>query len=163
MSPFPNNPEWHSRVATILNAAIHSPDTGLGVLSEEFVKNAVVQWLNEEDYAIKRLRTLSQHGPDVVAKKRRSNNYFIVEVKGEPPTNPNKMRYPTFLSGLGEIFQRVKHERHYRYALAVPQTFENLIVRHVPWAAAKKLGLEFLIVDAESNVRRLTWSDLPRL
>ncbi len=132
----------------------------MGVLSEDFVKNAVVKWLNKQDYVVTRLRTLSQHGADIVAKKRRSGNYFIVEAKGEPQTNPQKMRYPTFLSGLGEIFQRVKHERHYRYALALPETFEGLITRNVPWVGAKKLGLELLLVDRRSGVRRVTWSDL---
>ncbi len=137
-----------------------SSDVGLGALSEDFVKNAVVRWLNEHDYIIRRLRTLSQHGPDIVAKKRRSGNYIIIEAKGEPQTNPVKMRYPTLLSGLGEILQRVSHERHYRYALAVPGTFNDLLKRKVPWAAAKKLGVEFLLINGRGEVRRVTWGDL---
>lgn len=70
--------------------------------------------------------TLSEHGVDIKAKKVRSNNFYLIECKGEPQTNPVKMRYPTLVSALGEIIQRVKHRRHVKYAPA--KEYKTLIV-----------------------------------
>lgn len=130
-------------------------------LSEEFVRNRVLEWLTKNGYGqFARIRTLAEHGEDIRAKRTGSNNYLIVEVKGEPQSNPVKARHPTLVAALGEIVQRVKHQSHYRYALALPSTFEELVFRRVPWVAAKMLGLEILLVDAKGKVRRIKWRDL---
>lgn len=130
-------------------------------LTEEFVRNRVLEWLSKQGYGyFSRVRTLQEHGEDIKARRTGSNNYFIIEVKGESESNPVKMRYPTLVSALGELLQRVKYQRHFRYAIALPEGFRELILRRVPWVATKKIGFEFLLVNEEGKVTRITWRDL---
>lgn len=135
---------------------------GLPKMNEEFVRNRVLEWLSKQGYGvISKVKTLSEHGEDIKVRRTGSQNYFIVECKGEPPgKNPVKTRQGFFVSGLGEIVQRVKHERHYRYAVAYPETYRDMLFRRVPWVAAKRLGLEFLFVNDDGKVKRITWLDL---
>lgn len=127
------------------------------MLTEEFVKNSVVKWLNKQNYVVLDLKTLLGHGADIRAKKARSSNYFIIEAKGDAS---EKGRQVNFVSALGEIIQRIKHERHYRYAIALPESYSNLVYRKIPWVAAKKIKLEVLLVDNKGRVERITWRQL---
>ncbi len=63
------------------------------------------------------------------AKKARSNNYFLIEVKGDAS---EKSRYPNLVSALGEIAQRYEHELHYRFGIALPKTYTEVAFRRVP-------------------------------
>lgn len=123
----------------------------------------MIEWLGRNDYVVKKAKTLSEHGEDIKARKARSSNYIIVEVKGDPPgKNADKTRQGFFVSALGEIIQRVKHEHHYRYTIAFPETYREMVARRIPWAAAKKLGLEILLVDEKGQIERLTWMHLKK-
>ncbi|MEM2955363.1 MAG: hypothetical protein QXM25_01435 [Nitrososphaerales archaeon] len=145
-------------------ASVWKPyEQNLTRLTEEFVRNRVLEWLSKQGYGIiSRVKTISEHGVDIKVRKTKSYSYFVIEVKGDPPTtkHPEKIRHPAFLSALGEIVQRVKHERHYRYALALPSSFQKLVFRRLPWVAAKKIGLEVLLVDAKGKVTRITWREI---
>ncbi len=131
-------------------------------LTEEFVKSRVLEWLGRHDYIISSVKTLSEHGVDIRAKKARSNNLFIIECKGEPKKNP-RYRYPILVSALGEIVQRVKYQRHCRYAIALPETYQELVMRKVPWIASKKLSLEILLVGSKGTIRRINWQGLRKV
>jgi len=127
-------------------------------LTEEFVRNRVLEWLSKQGYGvISKVKTISEHGEDIKVKRVKSQNYFIVECKGD---SSEKGRQVAFVSALGEIVQRVKHERHYRYGLAFPITYQELVFRRTPWVAAKKLGLETLLVDSKGKIVRISWRDL---
>lgn len=130
--------------------------------SEEFVKMRVMEWLGRHDYVIMNAKTLAEHGADVRAKKSRSANYFIIECKGDPKTNPDKMRYCVLVSALGEIVQRIT-KKHTRYAIALPYTYERHVRRKIPWVAAKKLGLEILLVSSIGKIDRLNWRTLRKV
>lgn len=118
----------------------------------------MLEWLSKQGYGvISKVKTTSEHGEDIKVKKVRSQNYFIVECNGD---SSEKGRQVNFVSALGEIVQRVKHERHYRYALAFPESYSDLVYRRIPWVAAKKLGLEVLLVDVKGKVDRITWRNL---
>lgn len=129
-------------------------------LSEEFVKNRVVEWLGKHDYVISNVKTLSEHGVDIKAKKSRSNNFFLIECKGEPQNNPKKMRYPALVSVLGEILQRMKYRGHVKYGIALPETYREIVLKKIPWVLSKRLSLEILLVNNEGLVFRLTWKDI---
>lgn len=131
-------------------------------LTEEFVKSRVLEWLGRHDYIISSVKTLSEHGVDIRAKKARSNNLFIIECKGEPKQNP-RYRYPILVSALGEIVQRVKYRRHCRYAIALPETYKELVTRKIPWIASKKLSLEILLVSSKGTIRRINWQGLKKI
>lgn len=131
--------------------------SGLTLLTEEFIKNSIVTWLNKENYIVLDLKTLLGHGADIRAKKAKSANYFIIEAKGD---SSDKGRQVAFVSALGEIVQRIKHERHYRYAVAFPETYRQLVMKRVPWVSSKRLGVEFLFVSEKGKVDRITWREL---
>ena len=130
-------------------------------LTEEFVRNRVLEWLSRQGYGvISRVSTLAGHGEDIKVRRTGSRNY-VIECKGVPPgKNPGKTQHGFLVSALGEIVQRVNHEKHYRYALALPVTYEAMARRRVRWVAAKRLGLEILFVDQAGKVRRVSWRDL---
>lgn len=129
-------------------------------LTEEFVKSRVLEWLGKHDYVITSVKTLAEHGVDIRAKKSRSELIYVIECKGEPKSNPVKMRYPTLVSALGEIVQRVTRQKYAKYAIAFPYTYEELVLRKIPWVAAKRLGLEVLLVSNDGKVNRLNWQML---
>jgi len=130
-------------------------------LTEEFVKNHVLEWLSKKGYGVIKVKTMTEHGEDIRARKIKSRNYFIVECKGDPPgKNPEKIRHGFFVSGLGEVIQRVRHEKHYRYGLAFPESYRQLVFKRVPWVGCKRLGVEFLLVSNKGKVERITWRDL---
>lgn len=130
------------------------------LLSEDFVKNRTVEWLGKRGYFPIRFRTLAEHGADIVAKRQRSNYFYIVEAKGDPTSNPMKMRYPYLVCALGEIVQRVTKAKYCRYAIALPSSYKELVKRRVPSTAARRLDLEFLLVSESGRVERLTSKSL---
>lgn len=83
----------------------------------------------------------------------------MIEAKGDPVVNPQKMRYPYFVSPLGELVQRVNVMRHCRYALALPDSYSEIVSRKIPYAAAKRLDLEALLVKDDGKIKRLTATD----
>lgn len=130
-------------------------------LTEEFVKSRVLEWLGKHDYVITSVRTLSEHGVDIRAKKARSGLIYVIECKGEPKHNP-RYRYPILVSALGEIIQRVTRKKYVKHAIALPFTYKELILRRIPWMACKRLSLEVLLVNQEGLVIRLNWQDLKK-
>ncbi len=131
-------------------------------LMEEYVKSRVIEWLGKHDYVITSVKTLAEHGVDIRAKKARSNNLFIIECKGEPKQNP-RYRYPILVSALGEIVQRVKYQRHCRYAIALPETYKELVTGKIPWVANKRLSLEILLVSSNGAIDRISWQRLMKI
>ncbi len=130
------------------------------LLSEEFVKNRVIEWLGREGYRVISVKGLAEHGLDVRAKRIKTNYYYAIEAKGDPQVNPKKMRYPFLVSALGEIVQRVTKAKYCRYAVALPSSYYELVRRRVPSMAAKRLDLEFLFIDTNGKLKRVTWKQL---
>jgi predicted RNA-binding protein YlqC (UPF0109 family) len=129
-------------------------------LTEEFVRNRVLEWLSKQGYGvISKVKTISEHGEDIKVKRVKSQNYFIVECKGD---SSEKGRQVAFVSALGEIVQRIKHERHYRYAVAFPESYRQLVMKRVPWVGSKRLRVEFLFISEKGKVDRITWRDLKK-
>ncbi|MDG6924351.1 MAG: hypothetical protein JRN67_13800 [Nitrososphaerota archaeon] len=127
------------------------------LLTEEFVRNRIVEWLPGQGYIPRKVKTLSEHGCDIIAKRRLGSQYFMVEVKGEPQP---KFYYAFLTSALGELIQHVTNSRHCRYGVGLPSSFEPIVRRRIPSVAMKKIGLEFLLVGREGSVKRLTWRDV---
>lgn len=130
------------------------------LLSEEFVKNRVIEWLGREGYRVISVKGLAQHGLDIRAKRLKTNYYYAIEAKSDPQINPEKMRYPFLVSALGEIVQRVTKRKYCRYAVALPASYEKLATKHIPPMFAHRLDLEVLLVERDGSVHRLTWKDL---
>ena|SRR5487761_771873 len=90
------------------------------------------------------------------------NYYYIIEAKGDPISNPDKMRYPYLVSALGELVQRVTRAKYCRYAVALPASYERLVPRHVPSMLARRLDLEAWLVEKDGSVQRLIWKELEK-
>lgn len=131
-------------------------------ISEEFVRNRVLEWLSKQGYGvISKVATLGEHGADLKVRKTKSMNFYIIEVKGDKGSD--KARHVSFVTALGEILQRVKYIRHCKYAVAFPESYMKIIQRRLPWRACKKLPLEVLLVNPKGQIRRLIWRDLKKL
>lgn len=130
------------------------------LLTEEFVKNRVIEWLGRKGYRVISVKGLAEHGIDIRAKRLKTNYYYAIEAKGDPQINPEKMRYPFLVSALGEIVQRITKAKYCRYAIALPASYEKLASKHIPSMLAHRLDLEVLLVERDGSVRRFTWKDL---
>jgi hypothetical protein len=121
------------------------------------MKDSVVKWLNLNEFMVRDLVAIKGQGADITARKARSHHYLLVTVKGD--VQPEERRQE-LTQALGQIIQRVRSNPHCRYAIALPIPFRELVLRHLPWPAAKQLKLQVLIVDKEGRVERLTWREL---
>lgn len=129
------------------------------LLSEDFVKNRIIEWLGQQGYFPVHLRMLTEHGADIVARRSTGSNFFVVEAKGEPRP---KLYYGFLTSAMGELIQHMTRKLHCRYAVGLPACFETIVKRRVPSVAARRVGLEFLLVDGQGKVKRLTWKQLTK-
>ena len=111
----------------------------------------------KQGYYPYKIRTLTEHGCDIVAKRRLGNVYYVIEVKGEPEP---KLFYGYLTNALGELVQHMTNKLHCRYAVGLPASFEEIVRRRIPPVAMQKIGLEFLLVNEKKKVSRLTWKDL---
>ncbi len=135
-------------------------------LSEDQVKNAVLIELSKMNYRPTRIRTLSEHGCDIIAKHQNYGRYFHIEVKGDAGQTVKSSgsgREVRFIYALGQIITRIHPERGYRYGLAFPATYRKLVTGRLHYSILKVLHLEVFFVDSHLRVERLTWKDLKQL
>lgn len=88
-------------------------------------------------------------------------NFYVFEVKGD--RGSVKARHMNFVTALGEIIQRVTYARHCKYAIALPETYAELVQRKLPWRACKRLALEALLVNSKGQIKRFTWKELKKV
>lgn len=132
-------------------------------LTEEFVRNRVLEWLSSHGYSATKVKTLSEHGPDILAKKIGSNRFYIVEVKGDVHTERNSLHHGVLLSALGEIMLRVQEQKYCKYAVGIPESYREMVIRRVQWILMKKMGLDFLFVNTKGEVEKLNWPKLKNM
>ena len=119
-------------------------------LSEEFVQNAIVKWLNKNGWLITSLATTSQHGVDIRAKHSKYGRYYLIETKSSSSPEVD------FVYSLGQIITRMNHsgKTRYYFALGLTEKSAKIALRRVPYQIAKKLLLHVFSVDEEGNVIR---------
>lgn len=134
-------------------------------LNEKFVKNAIIKWLSRKGYNL-RLSSgeVGDHGVDIKVRHNRYGRYFLVEVKGDPDPKTYKSvssgREVSFNYVLGQILSRMKYKAKYWYAIGLPYTYREKIIRRLPREVCKKLRLKVLLVDKEGKVEELNWKHL---
>lgn len=118
------------------------------LLTEDQVKRAVCDWLEARGWTVE-VRWGRDRGIDIEA--RRSGERWVIEAKGEAPTDQMGGNY--FLGALGELLQRMSEEGT-RYAIALPETrrYRGLIDR-LPILARRRLGLAVFWVRSGGEVR----------
>lgn len=133
------------------------------LLTEDRVKNAVLAYLSQRGLALISVKTLREQGVDITAKYQRYNRYFLIEVKGDPSPAalaPSSFRENAFVKSVGQIITRIHPERGYKYGLAYPSSYRELVIRRLPPTLLKKLNLNLFFVNESQQVEHLTWRDL---
>jgi hypothetical protein len=129
------------------------------MLSEEFVKRTIIQWLSRRGWGYFDFDELYSHGVDI--KARKGGRVIFIETKGESKNHSgNEVR---FVYGLGQLITRMKvvdAPRAFNYALAAPIVVANIALRRIPWKLAKRLTIDVLAVDHKGCVKWYTWRNL---
>jgi len=135
------------------------------MINEKFVRRAVITWLGRNGYGrnLKEKET-HEHGIDIKVRHNKYPRYFIVEVKGEPNIKtvkyPHSRREVDFIYVMGQIVTRMKYKARYRYAIGLPESFSDKIVRRLSPILLKKLDLIVLLVSDTGKVREINWRKL---
>jgi len=133
-------------------------------LSEDQVKNAVIPALAKLGFMPNKIKTLAEHGVDIVARHVKYSRYFLVEAKGDPKgvKNLNSGREVRFLQSVGQLVTRINPKRGYYYGLAYPSSYKALVTRRLCAHLLKTLKIHLFFVDEECKVEHLTWRSLSR-
>lgn len=158
-----------ARRASVVAALAPAPEDGMAPkhstmhLTEQHVQNAVTVKLNELGFGIRSLKSEGQHGVDILARHHRYGRFFLVECKGDPGKSVKSRgsgRETRFLLALGQILTRISPDSGYKYGLAFPDTYRDLITRRVHAGVFKRLDLHVFLVDRKGQVEHLTWREL---
>lgn len=132
-------------------------------ITEQHVQNAVTVKLNELGFGIRSLKSEGQHGVDILARHQCYGRFFLVECKGDPGKSVKSRtsgRETRFLLALGQILTRMSPDSGYKYGLAFPDTYRDLVTRRVNHGVLKQLDLHVFLVDSKGTVEHLTWREL---
>jgi len=130
-------------------------------MSEKFVKNAIIKWLQKQNYAwALDAKELREHGVDIKVRHKNVKRFYYVETKGD--STPSGME-SNFLKALGQIITRMKSKARDHYAIGFPSSYKKIVTKRVPYNACRKLDLKFLFVDEKGNVEKITSVELKKM
>lgn len=134
-------------------------------LNEKFVKNSIIKWLSRKGYNLRlKAKETNEHGVDIKVRHNKYPRYFLVEVKGDP--NPKTYKYissgreVSFNYVLGQIVSRMRYKAKYWYAIGLPYTYREKVIKRLPREVCKKLRLKILIVNIKGKVEELNYRHL---
>lgn len=130
------------------------------IISETFVKNAIIKWLSSNGWGHLKFDDLHTHGVDIRAKAIKYGRYYFIEAKG---LGSNRSSAEVgFIYSLGQLITRMADGGttiNY-YALGLPEKSAKIALRRLPWQVSKKLHLNILSVDEDGNVEHYTWKQI---
>ena len=134
-------------------------------MTEEFVKNSVIKYLSRKEWGTNlHFGSLRDRGVDIKVRHNRYSRYFLIECKGDP--NPdtfgsvNSGREVAFNYVLGQIVSRMRSKSKYWYAIGLPDSMREKIIKRLPKEVCKKLRLKILLVSENGKVEELNWRHL---
>lgn len=134
------------------------------LLSEEFVKRKIIQWLSANDWG-KYLKygDLREKGVDIRVRHNKFSRYFLIEAKGESKIRQGQE--VAFVYSLGQIISRMNTsgKTRYYYGIGLPESAAKIALRRLPWQVALKLLLFVFSVDKDGVVTRYSWKELKKL
>ena len=140
-------------------------NTHTKAISEDAVKNAVLIYLCKNGWRPTDIKTITEHGVDLVVRNQRYGRYFCIEAKGESAkivVSQSSGREVRFLQSLGQLLTRINPDNGYYYGLAYPSSYRELVLRRLQFPSLlKRLKIHLFFVDAQRRVEHLTWKDLP--
>jgi len=117
-----------------------------GLLSEDEIKRAVKDHLEEQGYSVQVMWGRS-HGIDIEATGQ--NGRMVIEAKGQVASQQQQTNY--FIGALGELIQRMSDPQA-RYALALPDEPRcRGLASRLPSLARERLNLSILYVRREGD------------
>ncbi len=132
-------------------------------LTEDAVKNAVLVRLGKLGFHPASIKTMREHGVDIVARHH-NGRYFLVEVKGGPSNtaiSPKSGRDVRFVLSMGQLMTRINPDTGYYYGLAYPASYKQMALRRLKYPSLlKTLNIDLFFVDGNRRVEHLTWRDL---
>jgi hypothetical protein len=133
-------------------------------LSEDSVKNAVVVYLCKHGWRPTDIKTITEHGVDIVMRKQNYGRYFCIEAKGDPSKNafsPRSGRENRVIHSLGQLLTRINPDNGYYYGLAYPASYRKTALLKLQFPSMlKKLKINLFFVGENGCVEHLTWKDL---
>lgn len=133
-------------------------------LSEDVVKNAVLVHLGKRGYRPASIKTIHEHGVDIVARHQNYGRYFCIEVKGDPSKNvvsQRSGREVRFVQSLGQLLTRINPDNGYYYGLAYPASYRKSVLGRLQFPSMlKKLKIHLFFVGEKRQIEHLTWKDL---
>lgn len=128
-------------------------------LTEDKVKNTVINWLSNTGYKNIKTKTGDEHGVDIVAKKD-YGRFFYIECKKD--YGNNSLNDSAFVHALGQIVTRMSRTELQRYGLALPKSYYAKLKR-LPWLFAKRNHVSVLLVNEKEQVEEYTWKELKKI
>lgn len=132
------------------------------IMTEEFVKRAIIKWLSCNGWGNFEYDEPHTHGVDI--KARKGGRVIFIETKGESQSSSgNEVR---FIYSLGQIITRMKvvdAPRAFTYVIGAPAKVVKIAIKRIPWKFAKKLWVEILEVNSEEKIKRYNWQDLKKI
>ena len=133
------------------------------LLSEKFVKQAIIKWLFRNGWGTNlEVGELRDRGVDIRVRNNKFTRYFLIETKGK-----GKIRQAdevAFIYSLGQIVTRMKvGVARYYYGFGLPEISAKIAIRRIPWQIAKKLLLYVFAVDKAGKVKQYSWKELKKL
>jgi hypothetical protein len=110
-------------------------------ISEDAVKNAVLIYLCKNGYRPTDIKTITEHGVDIVVRNQKYGRYFFIEAKGDPTkgvVSQSSGRDVRFLLGLGQLLTRINPDNGYYYGLAYPSSYRELALRRLKFPSLIK-------------------------
>jgi len=133
-------------------------------ISEDAVKNAVLVFLGKHGWRPTDIKTIHEHGVDIMVRKQNYGRYFCIEVKGDPSpkvVSQRSGREVRFVESLGQLLTRINPDNGYYYGLAYPTSYRKLVLGRLRFPSMlKKLKIHLFFVDEKRRVEDLTWKDL---
>ncbi len=139
-------------------------------LSEDIVQNQVINYLNQKGWSKNlKAKNLKEHGVDIKVRNNNFSRYWLIEVKGEASPNaryPKSHREVNFNLALGQIITRMwtkgkrNYKYRYKYGVAYPDSFKNIVLRRLPFDVCDKLNLHIFFVNQSGKVEEYNWKKL---
>jgi hypothetical protein len=134
-------------------------------LSEDAVKNSVLVYLGKRGWRPTDIKTIHEHGVDIVVRKQKYGRYFCVEAKGDPSqkvVSQRSGREVRFVQSLGQLLTRINPDNGYYYGLAYPASYRKAVLHRLQYPSMlKALKIQLFFVDENRRVEHLTWKDFP--
>ncbi len=140
------------------------------LLTEKFVQNSIIEYLFHKGWSRNlRSKGKKEHGVDIKVRNNKVSRYWLIECKGDASKNakyPRSHREVCFNLALGQIITRMKtdgkrgYKYRYKYGVGFPTSFEDLIVRRLPYDVCDKLNLYAFFVDDFGKVKEYNWQKL---